>query len=174
MARCWEQVWPTFRQTHGGWLARHAESSEVLYRLPTKIRETLALRRPHGRHALEAADIAAEKDFDALCSDFFAEGLYRGGPVAYCRLQPPPKLLSAKDLEEMGLDFDKKAMKAVKNKAQDLQLRNKGYIGRLVTDLSFLQARDALRAEWLAVPEDERPVLMPSWAAALISRRPRP
>jgi hypothetical protein len=147
----------TFRHTYAEWLARHERPTEVLYRLPKMIRQNLAVRPRHGRPILEATDIAAEDDFDAMCLGFFAEGTYQGWPVSYRLLQAPPKRHSAEELKQMGLNFNMEAVKRATKKVDDLQLRIKGYVGRLLTDLSFLQARNDLRAVWLVLPERERP-----------------
>lgn len=152
----WNPNWVTFRQNHTAWLARHERSTEVLYRLPEQMRQKLAFLR-HGRPILEPADVAAEKDFNALCLEFHSEAVYQALPVRYTHFQPPVVLPSANQLKEMGLAFDQTKMKEAAAKADDLQLRNKGYVGRLLTDLPFLQARDDLRDVWLALPEWERP-----------------
>jgi len=164
--KIWEPQWTAFRQQHSRWLGRHNRSisllnrsTEVLYRLPTTIREILAKGTLHGRRILEQDDIDAEKDFDALLLDFYAEGVYQDQPIRYGYLQPPLPLPSAALLQQAGLSRRRKAVEKVTAKVDDFQLRNKGYIGRLVTDPSFLRARDALRAVWLALSEYERPGL---------------
>src|SRR5262249_39027962 len=134
------------------------------------IRDKLAMCPRHGRPILEDTGIATVEDFDALCLGFFAEGMYQGRPITYQHLQPPLKLPLADQLKQMGLNFNMEAMKAATNKAGDLQLRNKGYVGRLMTDLSFLQTRDGLRAAWRSLPERERPAFPLSRTTVLLGR----
>jgi hypothetical protein len=164
--KIWGPQWTAFRQQHSRWLGRHDKSvsvlhrsTEVLYRLPATIRETLAMGAPHGRPILAPADIAAEKEFDALLVGFFAEGVYQDQPVSYRPLRPPPPLPSERSLKQIGLKTKTKQVAKATALLDDFQLRNKGYVGRLVTDPSFLRARDALRAVWLALSEYERPCL---------------
>jgi hypothetical protein len=154
----WQHEWRDFCRQHRSWLERHAPDGEVIYRLPTSIVAALAGPLLHGRPILSPADQHAEEAFDAVCGRFNAEGVYRGQPVVYAHLRPPVPPPTQEQYLACGIDGDVIGMvTAGVQRCHELQARNKGYIGRLVTDPTFRSARDALRASWQQQPQAERP-----------------
>jgi hypothetical protein len=153
----WQHRWTAFRHDHAGWLARHEQPGRVLYRLPQAIRDSLSQPLLHGRVLLQPTDVAAEQDFDSFCVGFHAEGMDQNRPVSYPLLQPLPMRLSATVFKKCGLPCNAGGLIEGTNAADELRLRSKGYIGRLVTDRLFVRGRDELRTAWLALPDAERP-----------------
>jgi hypothetical protein len=154
----WEPEWAAFRHAHQSWLDRHGTCSEVLYRLPQSVSAVLAQPLAYGRPILSLADQNAERDFDALCGRHYAEGVYHDSGVQYRHLRPPAPSPSPEYYRFCGFSAQDIAQAETGlNRCREIQTRSQGYIGRLVTDLTFRETRDELRLAWLALPDAERP-----------------
>lgn len=160
MERYWGADWAAFTRDHRPWVQRHLSGGEVLYRLPQRITEWLARPLSHGRPILSPEDQRAEAAFDEVCNRHWAEGVYRGQMVAYPYLRPPVPPPPQELFRSRGLSDEQIAqIDSGFKRCHELQIRNKGYIGRLIADPTFLACRDALRDSWKALPDADRPAL---------------
>jgi hypothetical protein len=156
----WKSEWASFREQHECWLERYAPGADVLYRLPDAITTTLVRPLEHGRPILSDADCSAERAFDALCSKFNAEGVYRNQHVPYSYLKPPVPALSLEEFCSNGFAAEHyPRIQAGFKHLNELSARLKGYIGRLLADPTFRASAQELRRAWQDLPDAERPGL---------------
>lgn len=159
MTNDWMPAWAEFRRQHKPWLERHASSDiNVLYRLPEAIIGILAQPLRYGRSILSKAAIDAEREFDKLCGQHDAEGVYHSQCVVYRHLRPLAPRRADEQYASWGYsDHDIAKIQEGLAHSRELQQRSRGYLGRLVTDPTFLTARERLREIWQMLPEEVRP-----------------
>ena len=138
-----------FRQQHPNWLERFAKDGPV-YRLPRAAIE--ALQKPPERQPpiLTDADVQVELGFFDLCLDRNAVGIWNGLFIGAAYLCSTP--LTAADMQ--GMNWSPRQMRTAQslaNRAGSAWERLKGYVGWLITDPDFIEARNALASQWYAL-----------------------
>ena len=148
-----------FRTANRGWLEAH-EGSGPVYRLP---RQTIvSLTRPPERRPplLAETDCEVEMAFTQLCDASRAIGYWQSEFImAWYWVRPDP-LPSATELRQLGLNWTRAQILQAQqliDRTDSIAERIKGYAGWLVTDVTFIQARDDLASRWHALPPKERP-----------------
>jgi hypothetical protein len=147
----------SFREKYRGWL-EEGERIRPVYRLPRQA--IIGLTRPSaGRRPIlneNAAEI--EMAFTDLCGPFKAIGYWKGQFIqSGCLVRPDP-LPGKREQAQLGWTPSQTAWaKRLVERTDASSLRLKGYMGWLVTDPDFCEARDELVSQWNAMDEKQRP-----------------
>jgi hypothetical protein len=145
-----------FRQKYPGWL-ESLEPKGAVYRLPREAVEGLKKPPTTRSPILTRTEAEVELAFCDLCQDSHAIGFWNGNFIKasyFLRPDPVPRALVQK------MNWTSRMVATVEQlvvKTDSIASRLKGYVGWLVTDPVFIQARDELSAQWLALPAGERP-----------------
>lgn len=151
--------WNTFSSQFAGWLEVRAAADEPLYALPEKLVDCLAQSGPRPA-VLDSHDWAAECALAELCRNHHSVGIWRNRPVGFSPLDPsvpspPSDLLNG--MRELGwTSSDTVAAQRITQVTDPLHLRLKGWAGLLLSEPTFLAARDEVRQIWQSLTADDR------------------
>jgi hypothetical protein len=153
-----DSLWNKFAERHGDWLQR-LPPDEPLYALTPALIEHLK-RGDDDRPAVLDRDAAeAEHALLEICQQSNAVGSWKGIPISYPLLSPPPNPFLSDELKQELKWTPRQQIGYSKciRRMERSELRLKGYAGWLLTEPAFLEARESLKAAWHKLPESQRP-----------------
>lgn len=146
-----------FRAEHGDWLDRLQEDAPV-YCLSKKCIQ--GLRHPVGNASpvLNDKEAATEAAFTDMCRSGLAIGFWRDLPVSIAYLNKKAPLRPDEKLLALNWTYAEICQaKQLMEQTDSAASRLKGYMGWLITDPEFIQARDELAERWMALDKASRP-----------------
>ena len=137
--------WEIFRAKHRDWFKKFGSPGDPLYALPKSSIQRLARCQPTSRPVIPDEARAAEEDLSELCEKFSSVGVWRNQSILYPYLRPCQPRLEKEQMEMLQWTAAQQrwAMQGI-DRADDVNLRIKGYAGWLLTDPQFRIERDRL------------------------------
>ena len=138
---------------HSAWLSSRLCEGDAIYRFPASL--VGALQAALG---LDQQDTSAEAHFDELCLRFGSVGVWSGRPIKYRWLLPRHGGVTADPDAPDGLEERPDFRRSRIGKEGEWYFGAiPSIIGRRLSNPDFLADRDRLKAEWLAMPQTQRP-----------------